>query len=257
MKKLKFALAPLLLAVFSACSSTYKIPLSRMQSSESEGGQQGSLQVGLHEVEEVVITTSISTVSVSSSSHAVSPLLAVGAAGSYGIFERLDLGADIEWGVIPVFFTKFQLIGDSKRQAKTGNVSFSLLAGIGNEASTTDNDTGVFNTGPGTIQRDASTLLEAGAIFGYRTSSTSLLAVGSSVLWQTIEGSQNLASGGNGIHFINHSRYTEIHGLGYFTFSDNSERSYFLTPSLQWGWTDTFGKRNYLTTGQVDIGVQL
>lgn len=257
MKQFTFALSTAVLLVFSACSSTYKVPMARMQSSESEGAQQGSFQAGIHEVEEVVITTSIATVPASSSSHDVNPLLVIGAAGSFGIFERLDLGADIEWGVIPVLFTKFQVFGESKRQAKPGNFSLSLLAGIGNESSTTDNDAGVFNTGPGTIQRDASTLLEAGAILGYRTSTTSLLAMGSSVLWQTIEGTQNLSSGGAAPHFVNHSRYTEVHGMGYFTFTDNSERSYFLTPSLQWGWTDTFGKRNYLTVGQLDIGVQL
>ena len=227
-----------------------------MASPESEGQHQLSLQGGLHEVHSVTITSSIATVEVSKSAHPADPVATAGVSGAYGLMDRLDLGADLELGVVPLFFTKYQLWGEPKRKAQPGNFSFALLAGIGSDAASTSSDTGIFGATPGSIHRDASSLIEAGAIMGYRTSSHVILLAGSSVLWQDIEGDQTLGNSASPIHFKDHSRYTEIHGAGYFTADENTGHSFFITPSVQWGWTDSFGNRNYLTTIQVDVGTQ-
>ncbi len=76
------------------------------------------------------------------------------------------------------------------------------------------------------------------------------------MLWQKVKGTQVLAAGGTS-SFENPSRYTEIHAAGYFTADPNTENTIFFTPSVQWGWTDSFSTRTYLTTLQIDVGLQL
>jgi hypothetical protein len=157
----------------------------------------------------------------------------------------------------PMVYAKFQVLGDSKRTAGAGNFSFSILASAGYDTSFNDRDSDPFYTSSeGVVRRDGHGIYEAGGIFGYRVSEQVLLMAGGSVLWQEISGSQVMTSGATPIYFDDHSRFTEFHFGSTIHFKKNTDRGFFLTPMLQWGWIDSFGNRNYAITGNADFGYQ-
>ena len=256
MKNLICVLSCLSLA---ACSSTYKVPMARMLSPESEDPTKFSVQAGYHQLHDVTITSDILNQPISTSHHPADPLGTLGLIAGMGIFDRLDLSGEIELGVAPLLLGRFQILGESKRTAAPGNFSFSVVAGIGARGSSDQTSQSIFSnvTTSGTVHRDENLLLEAGLIAGYRFSTHFLLFAGTSVLWQTIEGSQSFSAGGPpNPHFIDHSRYTEMHLSGIFNVNENTQGGFFFEPALQWGWTDSFGNRSYLTAVQADVGLQ-
>jgi len=168
----------------SACTSlTMQLPTSRLDSPEALGTGSRRFEMGLGSSshKNVIFTDDASKRPPDLSSPRIELNDPLSGSLGLGVFERFDVGVRTSVGPSPWrLIGKFQLLGDSRENAKQGNFSLAISGGVGfGNSSWRGDQNGKF--GPSGHNWDASVQLfmtEAALIAGYRLTDSLLIYTG-------------------------------------------------------------------------------
>jgi hypothetical protein len=168
------------------------------------------------------------------------PVSALGVAGDLGIVEKLDLFLILPFNdAITLYGLKYQLLGETRKEAKKGNFSLALEVGHGNGGRSSDEsyDFNADNVKKFTVDK---THTEAGLILGYRWTDQILNYLNGIYFHENMDGKVTTDSGSLTDAHFKYSQYGMLYSYGLIIYQKSMQvKLDYSYMTSQWSKTGT------------------